>query len=827
VGTPQTLSQCLEEAVADGLVRAVVLKGVAGSARDAALTELSSALAPRGVRVDVTDCSLHGGFAWGCADSLLRARLGLAVDASRSALDEAVARATEDEVVRAFLLWALGVRDPALKVGALDSRSRDEGVVGEVGRLITATAPWVWVLDDAAAADLESVQLLEWLTARSGTGVGAMVVLALSAEDASRLEPRVKALRLGDRYRELALRPVLVPVEPASPPSAQSASLLTILRSCGGRLPVDALEPALNAPFDVSLSELQAAGLVRCGPTRRFPSGEVLVVEGAMLGAAPAPVAPDVRARLTAWAEARLEVYDCRPLVVALASDDATRGTLAWELAARCSSTWRDQVRAAAQPQRGATSLADAGARRLEALRRAQHLASGVRRLVLARQVSEEELFRGDGTRAAATAQAALRAASVSPLTLSEPWRAALLGEVDDELERWDQLSLDEAVASLELARAEAVCQLGVARDTLAAFAAVRVRLERLPRSRVRSSLWIRVARTLVWFQAEMLGDPAGARAVCEQVRAQASPGELEQGVWAIAFLRAEEIAAARSGDRPRARQLADDLVRVSQERRDTREVCVALNTRSLMHLRDGELVAAHRGFEQSLELARSIGFKRREAVALHNLGLVQGLRGEYAASVTCQERYLELSEAIGNQAARGYAPAALAMVQVQLLDFARAEANLTRARKAAEDAGWPAILAWTRHLSGLVRLGRWCQKRDSLTLSLARTDFLACLDLLADRKSGWSEELDPAETAAALGVCALLGNNAAQATRAVAEGARFEADSAVSARHLEALREVCERRRPVAALTWFEERGQVRALEQWTKWLSVLQPAS
>jgi tetratricopeptide (TPR) repeat protein len=490
----------------------------------------------------------------------------------------------------------------------------------------------------------------------------------------------------------------------------------------------------------------------------------------------------------------------------------------------RASSTWREQVRAAPTPGRAATNLSDVAPRQLDALKRAEQSAVGVRRLVLARRLSEEELFRGEAARASSTAQAAMRGASASPVTVSAAWRTALLEHGSgDELDRWDLLTLDEALAALELARAEALCALGVARDTTAAFEAVRARLKRLPRTRARSSLWMRCARTLVWFRAEVLGDPAGARAACDEVKEHSLPEEREAGAWALGFLRAEEIAAARSGQTAQARGLADDLVRVSRQRGDLREHCVALNSRALMHLRDGELTAARGGFEASLDLSRSIGYRRREAVALHNLGLVQCLLGEYGASAVCQERYLVISESIGNQLARGYAPAALAMVQVQQGDLARAEANLNRARKAAEDTGWPAILAWTRHVSGLLRLARWHEKHDSLTLSLARTDLLACLDLLADRKSGWSEELDPAETAAALAVCWLINGNDAQAARALAEATRFERDSTVSARHVEALRAVCGQQRPVATLAWFEEQGHLRSLELWTRWLAVL----
>jgi tetratricopeptide (TPR) repeat protein len=287
--------------------------------------------------------------------------------------------------------------------------------------------------------------------------------------------------------------------------------------------------------------------------------------------------------------------------------------------------------------------------------------------------------------------------------------------------------------------------------------------------------------------------------------------------------LRAEQVAHAHGGDAARARALADELIALSHARADSREEAIAWSARAVLHLRDGELLRAREAFEDSLDLARNIGFRRREAVALHNLGLALAASGEYGAALTCQERYIAISEQIGNLLARAYGPAAQAQVYVQQFDVPRAESHLMRARRAAEENGWPALVAWTRHLSGLLKLLKHLDKRDTLLLSLARSDFLACLDLVEDRRASWSEELDPAETAALLSLTWLCAGNAAQARAALPRAERFAEGSVVSGHVVAALRDVLDGKPPTASVNWFHAQGQMRAVQLWTKFSDAL----
>ena len=349
-----------------------------------------------------------------------------------------------------------------------------------------------------------------------------------------------------------------------------------------------------------------------------------------------------------------------------------------------------------------------------------------------------------------------------------------VLEGVPDELERWDRLTPEEAQLALELVRAESVSQLAQAAETRKAFEAIESRLQKSKVTAVSAAVWLRLAKTWVWFAAEILADGPLARRICDTVRQRVPAEILQASFHASGYLRAEQVAHSRGGDPMRARAMADELIELSRARSDPREECIAWNSRALLYLRDGDLRQARLGFERSLDLARTIGFRRREAVALHNLGLTQAYAGEFGASVACQERYLALSEQIGNFVARAYGPAALAMVYVQQLDVQKAELNFGEGTARGGRELLAGLIAWTRHLSGVLKLLKHLEKRDTLLLSLARSDFLACLDLLEDRKGGWSEELDPAEAAAFIGLTWLCAGNKAQAKAALPRAEKF-----------------------------------------------------
>lgn len=840
----------LEACIGDNAVRVVLLSAPRGSGVSSALASFAEEIRGWGHRADVVDAERVGVQPGGAVDALLRARLGLSAAVKGNQLLEALDSAAPglEPLAREFLAFAMGCSRDDFQTARLDVKSRWEGALAEVGRWLTALdGTWAWVIDDAVAVDDETLLLVERLA--RGAATPGLVVLTVRDDERQIFEPRIKAIRASGRVRELPL-PSLTPeaLKLAFPSTASAArgvlltakllqlngregglptttealardliaqlpapqkTVLSVLGVAGGRLPLVALDAALGSPQQAVVETLEARLLLRRGPTQRCGGGDEAWLRFPTLAPPPGEkLAAQWIAAVGAWGERQLwgESRNDALRAVALpqviraadAVKDTTRASLAWELSARSGGG-------------------------VFAWRKAEATAHGVRRLVLARLLAEEELFRGDVQKAAASALAGSRLAPTAPAVIPETWHEATLRGVTDELERWDRLTAEEAQIALDLARAEAISQLGQAAETRRAFDAVEARLQKAKATPITGAIWLRSAKTWVWFAAEILADGPLARRICESIRKRVHPDVLQASFHASAFLRAEQVAHSRGGDPARARAMADELIALSRARSDQREECIAWNARALLHLRDGDLRLARVGFERSLDLARTIGFRRREAVALHNLGLTQAYAGEFGASVACQERYLALSEQIGNFVARAYGPAALALVYVQQLDVQKAEAHLSRARRAAEENGWPGLIAWTRHLSGLLKLLKHLEKRDTLLLSLARSDFLACLDLLEDRKGTWSEELDPAEAAAFLSLTWLCAGNVAQANAALPRAEKFEDGSAASRYVVQALRDVLGGRPPAQSVAWFEANGQGRSLELWQRIATAL----
>lgn len=841
----------LEACIGDNAVRVVLLTGSRGSGVSSALASFAEEVRGWGHRADVIDAERVGVQAGGAVDALLRARLNLGPGVRGNALLEALDTAAPglEPLAREFLAFAMGYSREDFQSARLDPKSRWEGALAEVSRWLAAhDGTWAWVIDDAVAVDEESMLLVERLA--RGAQTPGLVVLTVRDDERQLLEPRLKAIRASGKLRELPLASLTPDALAQAFPSTAAASrgvlltakllqlagregglptttealardlinalpeqqksVLALLGVVGGRLPVVALEAVLGSPQKEAVATLEAKLLLRRGPTQRCAGDDEAWLRFPAL--APRPEEALSRqwlAAVGAWAERLLwgeQRNDSLRLVAlphviraAESAQDTTRASLAWELWARS----------------GGGAFA---------WKKAEQGATGVRRLVLARLLSEEELFRGDVQKSVATALAGSRLAVTPASTIPQAWHEATLQGVTDELERWDQLGAEEAQIALDLARAEAISQLGQAGDTRRAFEAVEARLQKSRASgSVSGALWLRMAKSWVWFAAEILSDGPLARRICDTIRGRVTPEVMQASFHASAYLRAEQVAHSRGGDPARARAMADELIELSKARGDQREECIAWNARSLLYLRDGDLRQARLGFERSLDIARAIGFRRREAVALHNLGLTQAHAGEFGASVACQERYVSLSEQIGNFVARAYGPAALALVYVQQLDVQKAELNLARARRAAEENGWPGLIAWTRHLAGLLKLLKHLEKRDTLLLSLARSDFLACLDLLEDRKGTWSEELDPAEAAAFLSLTWLCAGNVAQANAVLPRAEKYETGSAASKYVVDALRDVLAGRPPAASVAWFEANGQGRAVELWQRIAAAL----
>ncbi|MDQ3266966.1 MAG: tetratricopeptide repeat protein [Myxococcota bacterium] len=447
-----------------------------------------------------------------------------------------------------------------------------------------------------------------------------------------------------------------------------------------------------------------------------------------------------------------------------------------------------------------------------EALRRALEQAEGTRRLVLLRRLTEQEISAGR----VRPALERLTAGYARPATLGPvpaPVRAALLALTTDPLDDWTRLGTEEASIALELVRGEALSQLGESVETRRAFEALQRRLGAL-RSDSSAALWARWIKVWAWFLGEILGQPREAERACAHVRAVVSPQALQTPTLKAALLRAEQISASRVGDSPRARALADEYLALTQQTGEVREELTAWNAKGILHLSMGELVPARTAFDRSRQLARELGIKRREAIALHNLGLTLGELGEFDAAVAAQQEYLVRSAEIANEPARAYGPASLAAVEIARGDPGSAEAHLAAARKVAQENAWPFILAWCRGLSGHLRLSHFLQSRDSLHLGLARSDYLACLDVLEEQAISWTEELDPGEFQVGHALTLAHSGKQREAVEALQRAAAtLDPTFVTSHAWIRAGLALVERRPLQPELEWFLERGHARVV--------------
>ncbi|MBF5042365.1 AAA family ATPase [Aggregicoccus sp. 17bor-14] len=591
---------------------------------------------------------------------------------------------------------------------------------------------------------------------------------------------------------------------------APALELLRRAATVGPRIPFDALAHLAPEASTEALEQLVAAGLVTRMPSLLVPGTvDVVFTRAPLHEAALARSNEQERQgwlqRLEGWASARLaldaarwggaEVQLAGLLVRALSGRGAASEASLWlELIARV------HLRHQRRPEA------------LRALRAAMESATGTRRVVLQRRLGEEENVAGESQRALATF-AARPASFAPPSPLPSALVARVAALIEDPLERWDSLSVDEASISLELARSEALSHIGKSEDTAAAFSLLEARLKRL-QGGAAPYLWTRWARTWSWFLAELLGRPRDALRVCEQVRARPDVQAAGLDRTSEALLRAEQVAASRTGEMDRARQLADAQLELARARGNLADEVVVWNARAIIHMSVGDLEKARRGFDTSAEMARSIGFKRREAIALHNLGIALLEQGDSAGARSAQLRYMEISRDIGNKPASAYGPASLAAGAVAERDWPEVDRQLAEARAVAEANKWPFILAWARGLAGRARLLRWVEGQDALLLKQAKGDLLACLDALEERGSAWTEELDPGEyhVTYALVECALDAQVLAR--QALQQGRRLISRScAVSHAWLDVGEALVEGRPVAPALSWFSQRGHARAL--------------
>lgn len=805
----------------------------------------------------------------------LRALVGEGVDddATWRSLTQAAPLAglePERAVVAAELLASLlGIRRADFRTARLDEDSRREGGFLELARWLTERAQQgdglVLAFDDAHLADDDGVAFLELLSQREEPT--PMVLLVSHDAARERFTPAFRARRdawLSDaRWARLELAPptraevaaLLVsagaPAGLAEPLAAHAGGnpglalglwaqargeegvelrLLPttldglrlsrvqvlgdeVLRACatlaalGGAAPLPALSAA-SPGLPLALQPALTAGLAR---VEREGQLEVCRIVDPRMTASLSTVLPPgqlLGARLSvgAWAAQALEQLDlpgfarAGDLLVPLATPAYDGVT---------TSLWYEAL-AMTKPGRPDT---------VTWLEQAVRSAHGVRRLVLLRRIAEVKLFLGFPDEAIAVVASAGRPSAMPPQPLPPSAVGRVLGaQARGVLDRWEALSVEEAMAALEVVRAECVSYLVKKEDTQKAFGELEKRLSRLKGAAV-PHLWIRWAKGWSWFLCEILGRSHDAMKACALVRRHVSQAQLAADEDAIAFVRAEEVATCSIGEFTRAMTLTTEHIALADRAGKLRDACLGWNARGIVHYGQGDLGLARKAFERSLELARGTGWLRREAITLHNLTLVLTELGELDAAFVGETTYARLSLLVGNHAGKAEAPLVLAVVELARGRLAEAEALIATARKAAEQNGWDMLITWARALTGRLRLLRYKGGGDVLEVTKAKNDLMASIEIFEERKVGWTEEIDPGEVVGNLAAAFKWSGQVQPARELIARTlARLPAENVVSRRQLEVASALVAGQPLDAALQWFEERGFKRRVSLWRR---------
>lgn len=862
--TSPSLQQSLETARSERALQRVLFSADEGMGRSHALSLLHGMPV---LRVDVSRGPL--------VSQTLRALIGEAPDddATWATLRTAPALAglePERAAVAAELLASLlGIRRADFRTARLDEDSRREGAFLELARWLTELAQQgdglVLAFDDAHLADDDGVAFIELLSQREEPT--PMVLLVSHDAGQARFTPAFRARRdawlSASGWARVELpRPGLAEVEAllssAGAPPALASTLAAhakgspglalglwaqargneavdvaqlpatldglrlarvkalgddVLRACstlaalGGASPLAALS-AVSPELPLTLQPAVGAGVVRMAREGQLEVCRLVDPRMAASLAAVLPPAQLLGARLAvgAWAAQALEQLDLAGFARAA---DVLVPLATPALDGVTSSHWYEAL-AMTKPGRP-----DAVAWLEQAVRSAY----GVRRLVLLRRVAEVKLFLGLPDEAIAVVVSAGRPAP----SAHQPMPSSAVGQVlgaqpRGVLDRWEALSVEEAMAALEVVRAECISYLVKKEDTQKAFTELEKRLTKLRGGAV-PHLWIRWAKGWSWFLCEILGRSHDAMAACALVRRHVSEAQLAADEDAIAFVRAEEVATCSVGQFERAMALTGEHIALADRAGKLRDACLGWNARAIVHYGQGDLAQARKAFERSLELARSTGWLRREAITLHNLTLVLNELGEHDAAFAGETAYARLSVLVGNHAAKAEAPLVLAAVELARGRLAEADARLVVARRAAEQNSWDMLVTWGRALTGLMRLLRVKAGGDVLEATKAKNDLMAAIEVFEERHVGWTEELDPGEVVALYALALKWTGQVPAAKDAIARTlARLPEENVVSRRQLDLASAAVAGEPLEASLKWFEDRGFQRRVALWRR---------
>lgn len=450
-------------------------------------------------------------------------------------------------------------------------------------------------------------------------------------------------------------------------------------------------------------------------------------------------------------------------------------------------------------------------AQAVAALKKALPPSWGTRKLVLLRQLADEQHVLGELAQALATASTGTGAVTTrTPQVPAEVERLLGAGWVGP-LDRWDRLGYAEAELSLQVTRAELLAQNGRSVDVQPTLEALEQRLDPLS-SDVGQKLRLKLAKVFTWFLTEVAGNNEAAQALLERVEQRLDLRTLT-AEDRLLFLRAQTLPASRLGQFDRSLVLVDEELRLAARLGQRRDEAVAWNSKGIMLMACGRMEEAGACYQRSIAISQEIGFLRRQAIATHNLGLVALELGRREEAHALQERYVEISRTIGNKPAEAYGPATRAAVELALGDDGFARALIDQAQRMAQEHGWPILASWCRALDGQRQLLAAVRHGDRQKLISARDALAAGLKAFSAEAMLWSEEFDPGEHTAFLVAALLRLDEPAAAQERIAEARqRIPGACLISHQWLGVAEAMCSGEPVEMAVRWFDERSLVRA---------------
>jgi class 3 adenylate cyclase/tetratricopeptide (TPR) repeat protein len=441
-----------------------------------------------------------------------------------------------------------------------------------------------------------------------------------------------------------------------------------------------------------------------------------------------------------------------------------------------------------------------------DAFHEALQNATGIRRIILARQVAELAIINGNLERAQKIIEDNLE------LTLHLPGGTPemtihIRSLIDDPLARWNRIQPHEASLSMQLTYADALTRVGKVKEAQDAYHQIELHLENM-RGVVSDILRLRWANLWGYFVIEIMGKPHVAQKAYAILRSSMDlDAEALQGER-MALLDTEFNIEWRLGHYDRAKALADELLAVAQRNHHPRIEARSWNTMGITQHALGYWKHAADCYENAIRLARSIGERRIEAIGLHNLGLVLMDQGRYDQARQSQEKYLALSRSVGNYMAESYAPAYLGFIALSQGNFEQAGEPIAHSLKLAQDNNWQRLVGLNQAFLAVLEFYKWLALKPAAGLS-------PVLQAFEKAETGWQGLDEAGEFYATYALASHLHGDTESAREILARAHQNVDESWVTARlSLEIADAIVDGQPFKDKLDWFKTRGFIRWVE-------------